>query len=350
MSTKYSDGELRFFRLAKGVVDYSTAALRKVFIQEWNSLYQTTPWRNNSTSGSQLLAAEKIPLRKSRLYDPKYSRDYQHIKDNLSCGNVEEWDVTTLVFALKYSHALSQSLSGCRGIRILNAIHQIKEVRNTVIAHAGKLAISPSKFKRNIDILSQAVEVLVTNSDPLVEKLQMLPSETEFLTEDLVKYKQGLKDDRDSLLLLEDDLERLDTVLEENMKISTRKNDPYDTEADITGSSEATGNSGIILRIRTRVAKLERQVSSVDLVPSRSNPEIFHSRRYIKMMNISSFLGFNLRGADLEKFLQGFSSDVDISLFAGLQLAAALSHCSKKSEALEVVNGLIPKAMLANNG
>ena len=345
MSSSYSDGELRFFRLAKGVVDFSTAALRKVFIQEWNSLYESSPWQNNTTSGTQLLAEERAPLRESRLYDPAYSRDYQHIKDNLSSGNVEEWDVTTLVFALKYSHALSPSRSSLRGGRILDAVNQLKRVR-ALIAHAHKSAISQSKFKRNIDILSQAVEVLVKNSDPLVEKLHLLRSETEFLTKDLKEYKQWVKDDHDSLLKLENDLEKL----EEKMKISPHKKDSRAQAA--IGSSEADGNSEIILRIRTQMADLlERQVTSVDLVPSRSKPAIFHNHRYIKMINKSDFLGFNLRLADVEKFLQEFSgSDVDVKLFAGIQRAAALSHISKKTEALEVLSGLIPKVHLAKYG
>ena len=96
--TVYSNRELRFFRLAK-CVDHSTAALRKVFPQKWNYLYPSCPWQNNTTSGSKLLAEEGLS---SRLYDPAYSADYQHIKDNLSRGNVEEWDVTALVFALRY--------------------------------------------------------------------------------------------------------------------------------------------------------------------------------------------------------------------------------------------------------
>ena len=344
MSTIYSDGELRFFRLAKGVVDFSTAALRKVFIQEWNSLYESSPWQNNTTSGTQLLAEERAS---SRLYDPAYSRDYQHIKDNLSSGNVDEWDVTTLVFALKYSHALSTSRSSRRGRRILNALHQLKGVRNALIAHAYKSAISQSKFKRNIDTLSQTVEVLVTNSDPLVEKLHLLRSETEFLTKDLVTYKQWVKDDHDSLLLLEKDLERLEV----KMKISSSNSDTQ-TQADIAGSSKAVGNSEIILRIRTRVAKLERQV---DLVPSRSKPEIFYSGRYIEMMNQSNFHKFNFHWDNLVKFLQGFtcSADVDIKLFAGIQQAAALcrSHClSRKKEELKVLTALIPNTPKANNG
>lgn len=349
MPTIYSEGELRFFRLAKGLVDHSTVALRKVFIQEWNSLKPSTPWQSNSTSGSQLLAEEKA---ESRLYDPAYCRDYQHIKANLSCGIVEEWDVTTLVFALKYSHALTQSRSSRRGRRILDAIYRLKEVRNSLIAHASKSALSHSKFKRNIDILLQAVGVLVTNSDPLVEKLNTLKDDTEFLTGDIVRYKQWLKDDYKNLLLLEKDLERL----EEKIKISARKTDTNTLAVDEAGSFHSAGNNEIILRLRTRVSKLEHAVTCVDSTPSRSKPRIIHSERYIKMMNKANFLKFNFRWKDLVKCLQEFacSSDVDIKLFAGIQQAAAICHShgsrSKKKEEFQALTDLIPNTLMANNG
>ena len=306
MSTIYSDGELRSFRLAKGL-DHSTVALRKVFLQEWNSLHPSTPWRNNSTSGSQLLAEEKA---ESRLYDPVYRRNNQHIKDNLSCGNVEEWDVTTLVFALKYSDALTRRRSSRRGRRILGAVHQLKEVRNA-LAHAPKSAISKRKFKRNIDILLQAVGVLVTNSDPLVEQLQTLRNEREFLTGDTVKYKQWLNDDE-------------------------------------AGSSKIESASD------SEYISTPKLVTSVDSMPSRSKPSIFHNERYIKMMNKANFLKFNFRWRDLEKFLQEFtcSSNVDIKLFAGILQANCHSHSSrsKKEEEFQALANLLPNTPLANNG
>ena len=345
MSTFYSEGDLRFFRLAKGL-DHSTVALRKVFMQEWNSLYPSTPWQNNSTSGLQLLAEERA---ESRLYDPAYRRDYQHIKDNLSCGNVEEWDVTTLVFALKYSDALTQSRSSRRGRRILRAVHQLKEVRNSSIAHARTSAISQSKFKRNIDTLSQAVGVLVTNSDPLAEKLQTLKHETEFLTGDIVKYKQRLNDDFENLLLLEKDLERF----EKKIKISDPKNATSTLAVDEAGSFEieSANKSKIILRLRR---KFKRLVKTVDLTPSRSKPSIFHSKRYIKMMNKANFLKFNFRYKDLVKFLQEFTcgSDVDIKMFAGILQANCHDHSSrsKKKEEFQALTDLIPNTHMANNG
>ena len=350
MSTIYSDGDLRFFRLAKGL-DHSTVALRKVFIQEWNSLYPSTPWRNNSTNGSQFLAKEKA---ESRLYHPAYCRDYQHIKNNLSCGNVEEWDVTTLAFALKYSNALTQSRSSRRRRGILGAVHQLKDVRNKLIAHAPKSAISQGKFKRNINILLQAVGVLVTNSDPLVEKLQTLKNETEFLTGETVKYKQWLNDDYKHLLLLEKDLKRF----EEKIMICDPRNGSSTLAVDAeAGSSEieSASNSEIISGVRTRVAKLERVITSVDLTPSPSKPSIFDSKRYIKMMNEAYFLKFNFRWKDLMKFLQEFtkcSSNVDIKLFAGILQANCHSHSSrwKKREEFKALTELIPNIHMAKNG
>ena len=159
MSTIYSDGELRFFRLAKGL-DHSTVALRKVFLQEWNSLYPSTPWQNNSTSSSQFLAEEKA---ESRLYDLAYCKDYQRQLIVRECGRMGCYHVGFCSKVLRVSDALTQSRSSRHGRRILGAVHQLKEVRNSLIAHAWKPAISQSKFKRNIDILWQAVGVLVTN-------------------------------------------------------------------------------------------------------------------------------------------------------------------------------------------
>ena len=344
MSSVYSNRELRYFRLAKGVVDHSTAALRKVFEQEWNYLYPSSLWQNNATSGSKLLAEERPS---SRLYDPAYSADYQHIKDNLSRGNVEEWDVTALVFALKYSHALSRIRYGYHWRRIENAMYQIKEVRNKLFSHACKAAISRSTFERNMDILVQAVGDLLSSSDPLADKLRKLRNETEFPTEDLLRYKHLVKDDHDNMLLLEHDLKRL----EDKMAISAPHNET--TEAADTRNAETSDNSKIISRIRRRMGKLEREVATtVDQVPSRSKPAIFHRARYIRLINRSFSMSCNFRWEELNKFFQEFSDDldVDMKIFADIQSAVALNLQSKKQEALEVLNSLIPKAFVATHG
>ena len=293
MSTVYSSAELRYFRLAKGVLGYSASALRKVFIEKWNFLYPSTPLQNDGKSVSQLLEKEKEQARSSRLYDPAFSKgDHEAVKEKLSSSDVEEWDVTALVFALCHSQAL-------RGIRcdpgwgLLNhAIHAIKQVRNTVLSHASKPSISRRKFQRNFEIVVQAVENLLTSSDPLVEKLKKLPTEREFITEELLVLKKHL----------------------ERLGYKVNKSNP------------------------------------VDLAPARTKPVIFQSARYIRMINESSSMSYNFRWEGLDEFLRSFNDDVDMQMFADIQAALSLSHQSKKDKSLEMLNGLIPKLLTAEHG
>ena len=163
----------------------------------------------------------------------------------------------------------------------------------------------------SIETLTRAVGDLLRTSHPLVGKLQTLETEIEFRTEDLERYKKWLKDDNNSLLSLEKDLERL----ENKMKIQPVGGNDH-TPSNAAGSSQsvlrASGNSEIISKIQTRVARIQRHVNvSVDLVPSRTKPEIFQSSRYIKMINKTNSLSFNLRWDELETFLKGFTSDLD---------------------------------------
>jgi hypothetical protein len=342
MSTNiYTEEELGYFRLAKGVINYSTAALREVFKQEWNYLYPLTLWRNDGTSGSQMLAKEQPS---SRLYDPKFAKNYQAIKDHLRHGDMEQWDVTTLVFALLYSHALSGIRNNSRHWRrVKNAIHEIKEVRNTVLSHAGKTSIARSTFMRIFGILERAVEDLLTTSDPLVGKLKALRTETEFVTDDLGKYKKLLQEDNNSLFLLDKHLERLEC----KMNISIPKSEARNKYAR---SSIATSkNREIISKFCRRVHTLERELPScVDSVPEPFKPTIFHSARYILLINKSSVMAGNFRWEEVNNFLQEFNDSVDMQIYAGIQSTVALSHQSRKDECFEALNRLIPKALLSN--
>ena len=336
MSTVYSNAELRYFRLAKGVIDYSASALRKVFIEKWNFLYPSTPWQNDGKSVSQLLEKEGEQARSSRRNDPAFSKgDHQAVREKLSSGDVEAWDVTALVFALCHSQALRGIRCGSRWSLVNDAIHAIKEVRNTVLSHASKPSISRRKFKRNVDIVVQAVEKLLTSSDPLVEELKKLLTETEFVTGDLERYKELLQQDRDGLLVLEEHLKRLEN------KVNTSVTKSETTDDDLPNSE----NSKIIATMCRRMERLD-----VHLAPARTKPAIFRSARYIRLINESSSMFYNFRWEEPDGFLRNFNDDVDMQMFAGIQAALSLSHQSKKDKSLEMLNGLIPKALTAKHG
>jgi hypothetical protein len=287
------------------------------------------------------MLAEEQPS--SRLYDPKFAKDYQAIKDHLRHGDVEQWDVSTLVFALLYSYALSGIRDNSRHWRrVKNAIHEIKEVRNTVLSHACKASIDRSTFQRIFGILERAVEDLLTTSDPLVGKLKALRTETEFFTDDLGKYKKLHQEDNNSLHLLDKHLERLEC----KMNISIPKGDARNKHA--RSSAATSDNHEIISKMYRRVDRLERELPScVDSVPEPFKPTIFHSARYILLMNKSGVMSANYRWEEVDNFLQGFNDSADMQIYAGIQSTVALSHRSRKDECFEALKRLVQKALLA---
>ncbi len=168
-------------------------------------------------------------------------------------------------------------------------------------------------------------------------------TETEFVTDDLVKYKKLLQEDHKNLLLLDQDLKRLEC----KVNISVSKGEAKVKHA--RSSTEASETSEIISRLCRRVDRIERDLPSgpVDCQPGRFKPSIFHTVRYIQLMNESSSMSNNFRWDELGTFLQGFSDGVDMQMFADIQSAVALSHRSRKDECFEVLNSLIPKALFA---
>ena len=185
-----------------------TIVLRKVFKREWNNPYPDFPWLDNRISGSQLVRQETSS---SRLYRPSYRADYKDMKEKLKKGNADAWDVTELVFfILKFSEALKPIRNGSRWYKLQNAISKIQKVKNGLISHFPKASLSQNTFERKVDTLIQAVQDLLSPSDPLVAKLRTQQSESVFATDDLLRYKQMIKDVHNNLPFFKQNLKKLE--------------------------------------------------------------------------------------------------------------------------------------------
>ncbi|KAK2549650.1 hypothetical protein P5673_029906 [Acropora cervicornis] len=255
------------------------------------------------------------------------------MKEKLKKGNADAWDVTALVFILKFSEALKPIRNGSRWYKIKNAISKIQKVKNELISHFPKASLSQNTFERKVDILIQAVQDLLSPSDPLVAKLRTQRSESVFATDELLRYKQMIKDVHNNLLFLKKNLRASATV-------GTRS---PDTSRD---------NGTLSSQMHLQIVRLEQGIidaRSVDLFPSLSIPAIFESPRYIQLVNTSFSLSYNFQWKDLTTFFQEFDDDSDMQLFAGIQLAASLSHQSRKGEALDLLDSLLPKVLQAKH-
>lgn len=264
------------------------------------------------------------------------------MKEKLEKGNADDWDVTALVFILKFSEALKPIRNGSRWYKIKNAISEIQKVKNKLISHIPKASLSQNTFERKVYILIQAVQDLLSPSDPLVAKLRTQRSESVFATDDLLLYKQMIKDVHNNLLFFKKNVKKLEekNQLRASATVGTRS---PDTRRD---------NGTLSSQMHLQIVRLERGIMdarSVDLGPRVSIPAIFKRREYIRLVNKSFSLSYNFQWNDLTTFFQEFDDDSDMQLFADIQLAVSLSHQSRKGEALNFLDSLIPKVLQAKH-
>ncbi|KAK2552590.1 hypothetical protein P5673_026241 [Acropora cervicornis] len=140
-------------------------------------------------------------------------KDYQPLTDSVRVS-VEDDEPITVIEELVEKKLREISTSRAIGPDELPnwVLKEYSEVLAAPIIPAAVLVtegtyLSQHTFEGNVDILIQAVEDLLSRSDPLVGKLQTLRNKNDFTTDGLLRYKQILKDNHYNLLLLEEDLE-----------------------------------------------------------------------------------------------------------------------------------------------
>ena len=101
---EYTPQQLNYFRICYIAFNLVLEGLRKVFKQEWNFLYMTTPfgeWKDNPKNGSDFYNNE---TGKSRRKNALYLATIQK-------GNTAEWDCSCLLFAILFSDSIGTTLS-----------------------------------------------------------------------------------------------------------------------------------------------------------------------------------------------------------------------------------------------
>ena len=117
--------QLNYFRLCYIAFNLVPEGLRKVFKQEWNFLYMTTPfgeWKDIPQNGHDFYNNEKGKSRK------KYARYLATIQK----GNTAKWDCSCLVFAILSSDSIG--------------IDDLRQVRNDIADIRLNLLILNSKI------------------------------------------------------------------------------------------------------------------------------------------------------------------------------------------------------------
>ena len=184
-----SNEEENFIKITKLVLDIFPKYLRKCFIEQWNKKYPGQTWQSDSASGTSFFNA--LPAK------VKSNRNRQIYIEKLKKGNEQEWDTTTVVYALLETGI--QLVEGSRAknerkdpLRISEQIEIIRYVRN-FIAHASNMSCSSAKFTEMLtEIKSKAADIFDVNAVKEIEDIAKSPIEST-LAVDLKKRLEAEK-------------------------------------------------------------------------------------------------------------------------------------------------------------
>ena len=152
---EYTPEQLNYFRICYIAFNLVREGLRKVFKEEWNSLYMTTPfgeWKDIPPNGSDFYNNE---TGKSRNKNARYFATIQK-------GNTAEWDCSCLLFAILFSDSIGTTLSST----IRKEVDDLRQVRND-IAHISEAGLTDAEFKNYVARVIAAFTSLKLSTDEI---------------------------------------------------------------------------------------------------------------------------------------------------------------------------------------
>ena len=165
--------QLNFFRACHISFNVVPRGLRKVFKQEWDLVYKTTPsgeWKDISQNGRDFYSKEsgKSRTRNKRLLA------------TIQSGNTAEWDCSCLVFAILKSDCIGSTLSPA----VRKEVDDLRQVRND-IAHLNEAEITDTEFQNYVARVLAAFNALKLP----IKEVNDVKNQTDFPTAEVKSLK-----------------------------------------------------------------------------------------------------------------------------------------------------------------
>ena len=170
---EYTLGQLNYFRASYIAFNLVAKGLRKVFKQEWDFLYKTTPfgeWKDISQNGRDFYSKE------SRRSYTKNAR----LLATIQRGNTAEWDCSCLFFAILYSDCIGSTLSPA----VRKEVDDLRQVRND-IAHLNEVELTDTEFHNYVARVLAAFNSLKLS----INEVDDIKNQTDFPTAEVNSLK-----------------------------------------------------------------------------------------------------------------------------------------------------------------
>ena len=213
---EYSLEQLNYFRICYVGFNLVPIGLRKIFRNEWDFLYKTTPlgeWKDTPQNGRDFYNNES---RSSHRKNARYLATIQK-------GNTTEWDCTSLFFAILYSDTIGITLSAA----VNKDVDDLRQVRND-IAHISEAKLTDADFQNHV---GRVINAFISLGLP-INDIEDVKHQTSFPTEELKNVRKEVSDLKSELDQTKSELDQTKSNLDKT------KSDLKYTKSDL----EATKN------------------------------------------------------------------------------------------------------------
>ena len=215
---EYTPEQLNYFRLCYIAFNLVPEGLRKIFKQEWDFLYKTTPvgeWKDTPQNGRD------ISKKESRGSHTRNARYLATIKN----GNTAEWDCSCLFFAILYSDSIGNTLS----LAVKKDVDDLRQIRND-IAHISELSVKDTEFQNSVGKVIAAFNSL---NLPIAD-IEAVKNQVSFPTTDFNKLKMQADKLRVDLTQAKSDLQvAKDKIQKKEERIESLTSDLQTKEAQV---------------------------------------------------------------------------------------------------------------------
>ena len=198
---EYTPEQLNYFRLCYIAFNLVPEGLRKIFKQEWDFLYKTTPvgkWKDTPQNGLDFYSKET---------GRKRSRNARYLP-TIKNGNTTEWDCTCLFFAILYSNTIGTTLSPV----VSKDVDDLRQFRND-IAHINEAELTDADFHKRV---GQVIAAFNSLKLPVRDILEV-QNQKSFLTAEVVNLRRqvaNLDNLKNELLQAKSDLQMAQSTIQ----------------------------------------------------------------------------------------------------------------------------------------
>ena len=229
---EFTAEQLNYFRICHIAFNLVPERLQKVFKQEWDFRYKTTPlgeWKDTPQNGRDFYNNES---RRSRTKNARYLAIIQN-------GNTAEWDCSCLFFAILYSDSIGTTL----GPTVNKDVDDLRQVRND-IDHMSEAKLTDAEFQ---NCLTKVLEALNSLKLPVIDveieavknqlsfsavEVSSLKMQADKLKAELMREKSDLQTKEEELKTLTSDVQTKEEELN-ILSCEVAHNTLYRKEAEI---------------------------------------------------------------------------------------------------------------------